>query len=198
MRRLISTLLVLMAFAGFASVANADQIGCTLSPPELALIMSAHDRLRDAGVVSGFPGSTELEQSMHEKLTRAEAAVLIVRSLGWSKLPSVTDQGLPFSDISGHWAAREITLLHHEGIVRGIGGGQFGPDAPVTFPQIEIMLGRLLRVHPEVTLENADALLRDAGVDTSVPCTSNGPALRGQVILLLDRALNTRLYRRPR
>lgn len=76
-------------------------------------------------------------------LTRAEAAAIIVRSLGLAD-SSVSTSGSPgFSDISNHWAQNEIEIAKEYNIIQGIGNGKFGPDLPVTREQMAAMLARL-------------------------------------------------------
>jgi len=79
-------------------------------------------------------------------LNRAQAAVILVRSLG---LESTGKTGeVCFNDISGHWAEKEIEIARQYNIIQGIGNGQFGPHLAVTREQIATMLGRLsLRFH---------------------------------------------------
>jgi hypothetical protein len=40
--------------------------------------------------------------------------------------------GLPFTDISGHWAKDLIIQAHEEGIIEGYPDGTFQPDKPMT------------------------------------------------------------------
>lgn len=62
--------------------------------------------------------------------------------------------------------------------------------------QLELMLARALREGPGLTLENAGGALREVGVDTSVPCPHPDFVSQGQLILMLDRAMNVPIYAR--
>ena len=49
-----------------------------------------------------------------------------------------------FSDLSGHWAAKEIGALVEEGLLSGYPDGRFYPDRPVTRAEFTVMLMRAL------------------------------------------------------
>ena len=51
--------------------------------------------------------------------------------------------GLPFSDIAGHWAEQSIVNLADRGIIQGHDDGTFGPEEPVTRAQVATFLDRL-------------------------------------------------------
>lgn len=51
-----------------------------------------------------------------------------------------------FSDISSHWARRDIEYMATNGYVAGMGGGVFGPDQPVTRAQFAAMLSNALKL----------------------------------------------------
>ena len=52
--------------------------------------------------------------------------------------------GLPFSDIEGHWAQSYIADLYIEGFVEGVTPNSFGPDRTLTRAQAVVILCRLL------------------------------------------------------
>jgi subtilisin family serine protease len=49
-----------------------------------------------------------------------------------------------FSDVSEHWAAKDIEAMAKRGIVNGIGDGQFAPDQEVSRAEFASMLSRAL------------------------------------------------------
>lgn len=100
-------------------------------------------------------------------MTRAQAAVLLVRVLDIGTSASVPvgsasagsavrdDAGhgsildVPvFTDTAGHWAQKEIEAAAEAGILVGVGGGRFDPDAPVTREQMAVLLDRLFGDDP--------------------------------------------------
>ncbi|NSW90073.1 MAG: S-layer homology domain-containing protein [Firmicutes bacterium] len=78
-------------------------------------------------------------------LTRAEAAVAIVRALQLEEYKEKGNEGkIVFNDISGHWAKKEIEIAIQHRIVMGKGDGTFSPDEPVTREEMSVMLDRAL------------------------------------------------------
>ena len=75
-------------------------------------------------------------------LTRAQAAVMLVRMLGFSLQ---ADPANAFTDTNEYWAQTEIETARAHGLIDGVGGGRFDPDAPVTREQMAVMLFRLLQ-----------------------------------------------------
>jgi hypothetical protein len=75
-------------------------------------------------------------------LTRAQAAVILVRALGLENENGI----LTYSDVVGHWARKEIDIARRYKIVYGIGDGKFGPDIPITREEMSAMLDRILTV----------------------------------------------------
>jgi spore germination protein YaaH len=78
-------------------------------------------------------------------LTRAEAAVILVRALGLSN--EIGDS--PFADTYNHWANHEISIARKYGICNGIGNDLFAPDRTITREEMFVMLDRIVDM-PEV------------------------------------------------
>jgi len=77
-------------------------------------------------------------------MTRAQAAALLVRVLNIDKSGPDTDEPV-FKDTQGHWACTEIEAAFHYGLVEGVGGGKFAPDAVLTREQMAVMLYRVMK-----------------------------------------------------
>jgi spore germination protein YaaH len=97
-------------------------------------------------------GVTESEFAPEKPLTRAEAAVVLVRAMGLVT-PVVGNDGVPlpssFKDVpNDYWAAKEIIAAQQKGYVEGVGDGLFAPDLPLTREQISSMLVRILALPP--------------------------------------------------
>ncbi|MBD2843704.1 S-layer homology domain-containing protein [Paenibacillus sp. IB182496] len=75
-------------------------------------------------------------------ITRAELASLLVRAAGHA-LPHAED-GEPFTDMDGHWAAANVAQLSAAGIIGGYVDGSFRPDEAVTRAEAVAMVNRLL------------------------------------------------------
>jgi hypothetical protein len=61
-------------------------------------------------------------------LTRAQAATIIARLKDAADITAASN----FADTKGHWAESAIAYAAAEGIVNGVGDGNFAPDAPLT------------------------------------------------------------------
>jgi len=96
-------------------------------------------------------------------MTRAQAAALLVRVLDIGAAAADSGVSAPtgsavqsgagsslapaapsFADTAGHWAQKEIDAAVKAGILVGVGGGRFEPDAPITREQMAVLLDRLL------------------------------------------------------
>ncbi len=144
-----------------------------------------------SGLMTGVSSSKFLPQG---SLTRAEAAAVLVRSLGLGDNPGGDgsqkvndpegDSSADFTDISGHWAQKEIEIAASNGIVRGMGDGRFSPNQPVTRAQMASMLGRVYSrlFTVEETVAAADTAAdttANAGTDTAADTGSGETVSRG-------------------
>lgn len=77
-------------------------------------------------------------------LTRAETAVALVRAFQLGKDVIYIKDKVAFSDISSHWARKEIEIAVQHRIVMGKGDGSFAPDEAVTREEMSVMLDRVL------------------------------------------------------
>lgn len=76
-----------------------------------------------------------------QPLTRAEAAVMLVRMLG---LPADANAEDCFTDTAGNWAEAYINTAKLYHIITGVGGNNFAPDRLVTRQEIAVMLNNIL------------------------------------------------------
>jgi spore germination protein YaaH len=78
-----------------------------------------------------------------QPLTRAQAAVVLIRMLG---LDGSTDLlGAPFADVpTDHWAWKEITIASNKGYIQGTTDSNFAPEEPLTREQFCQMMVRIL------------------------------------------------------
>lgn len=79
----------------------------------------------------------------HDPISRAQMALIVVRAYGWT----VNTSGGPhFSDVPpSAFAYAQIETCYHRGIVNGIGGGRFAPNASITRDQLARMLYQAIR-----------------------------------------------------
>ncbi len=70
----------------------------------------------------------------NDPISRAQAVVITVRAFGW---PIDTTGGPHFSDVSpDNYAYGAVETAYNKGVVSGVGGGLFAPNASVTRAQI--------------------------------------------------------------
>jgi S-layer homology domain len=87
-------------------------------------------------------------------LTRGQLAAIVVRAYGFE----VEESEHSFSDIEGHMFEEEISILASLGLVNGVGGDKFAPDANVTRAQMAQIIYNIDNpgfVFPEVTAVKA-------------------------------------------
>jgi len=163
----------------------------------------AQEYILSMAVREWMKGVSSTRFSPENQLTRAEAAVILVRAFGLED----TGGASAFKDISGHWAEKEINIAAQYKIVQGKGNGRFEPDKPVTRQEIAVMLDRVLTqseseenagsqfrdVNPSANPWSYDAIIRMAqsGIITGRPDGYFHPKAstnRAEMAALMDRA----------
>jgi hypothetical protein len=88
----------------------------------------------------------------NEAITREEAAVMLVRALGYTSIAGL-DLNLtcPFSDVDTNEGY--LTMAYHLGIISGNSGGRFCPDAAAMREQAVVMLMRAYACHVQKPTE---------------------------------------------
>ncbi len=81
------------------------------------------DMLKDLGLFLGTPTGYHLERAP----TRAEAAVMLVRSLGKVDAAKAAAYKTPFTDVPD-WAADAVGYLYHEGLTKGTGATKYSAN----------------------------------------------------------------------
>ncbi|MFZ5965954.1 MAG: glycosyl hydrolase family 18 protein [Bacillota bacterium] len=89
-------------------------------------------------------GTSATQFSPDQPLTRAQAAVILVKALGLDYDNTSTSY---FSDVAiNHWARQEINTAKKYGIIAGKGNNRFAPDEPITREQMAALLNNILRL----------------------------------------------------
>ncbi|NCA91723.1 glycoside hydrolase, partial [bacterium] len=96
-------------------------------------------------------------------LTRAQAAVILVRMLGYSL---DTGTGNTFTDIAGHWAQAEIETARQYGLIGGVGNNRFEPDRPITREEMTVILTNILKMK-NITGTNNPILFPDVSSENN-------------------------------
>ena len=128
---------------------------------------NAISTLSNAGIVSGYPDGTFRPNAA---ITRAEFAAIAARFDETQSGKSAT-----FSDVIGHWAAKEIGIDYANEWIKGYPDGTFKPDNQVTY-------GAALKL-----------IMLAAGYDEQKPVNSNvfsGYLARAQADGLVSGSVN--------
>lgn len=112
--------------------------GCSFSDIQTSW---AKDYILSAFMHQWINGITPDTFAPEQPLTRAQAAAILVRMLGF---PMVEDTAPPFADTKGSWAEDYISTARHYGLIDGIGNNLYAPDRTVTRQEIAVMLNNYL------------------------------------------------------
>ena len=134
MKKLAAALVSICLLCGGAAAA-----GCIENPEITVPIERQAQMLRELGLFRGTESGFELERAM----TRAEAAVMLVRYLGAEKKVLDGSWKHPFSDVPA-WADKYVGWLYQSGLTKGVFKTRYGASEPVTCEQYCIFLSRAL------------------------------------------------------
>ena len=114
--------------------------GCTFSDIENSW---ARDEIVGAYMKGWVNGISQDTFGPDAPLTRAQAAAIIVRMLGY---PVEANDSYGFCDTKGSWAEDYISTARRYGIISGDGLNTFAPNKAVTRQEIAVMLAHVLSV----------------------------------------------------
>lgn len=137
-QKILSILTALSLLAGMLILPGAAAF-TDISDPNMAIAAAV---LESTGIAEGT-GDTTFNPS--GPLTRAEFCAFAVRTMGLQdKVSSHTYKTL-FSDVKpGQWYTGFVNLAYSEGIINGMGNGQFAPDRGITYGEVATILLRIL------------------------------------------------------
>jgi hypothetical protein len=95
-------------------------------------------------ILNGYPDGTFKPDN---SITRGELAAIAARFARVTRITPIND--LTFSDVSGHWAERDIQFAASVGWVNGYPDGTFRPDQPITRAEFMTLANRMLERVPE-------------------------------------------------
>lgn len=126
-----------------------------------------------------------------DRLTRAQAAALFIRSIGMEDLASVLPDLVPFQDAQGHWAAGEIAAVERLGLMKGDPNGNFRPESDITYVEILTVLLRMVEQEPAGPWD-PEKIVRAAATLGIVPSgiSASAPAIRGKIFWALAVTLS--------
>ena len=93
------------------------------------------------GIITGYPDGTF---KPNKPITRAEFAAIAARFDETQSGKSAT-----FSDVIGHWAAKEIGIAYYNDWIKGYPDGTFKPDQNITRAEAMTLINRILERKPE-------------------------------------------------
>lgn len=93
------------------------------------------------GIITGYPDGTF---KPNKPITRAEFAAIAARFDETQSGKSAT-----FSDVIGHWAAKEIGIAYYNDWIKGYPDGAFKPDQNITRAEAMTLINRVLERKPE-------------------------------------------------
>ena len=132
MKKLLSNIIAIIAFALFCAPAMADYVleQGPESYPDLPKSHWAYEAvtfLTDKQVVVGYPDGLYRPD---QKVTRGEFATMAIKALGIyeKEIPQIFD----YSDTQKHWAHRNIQVASYYGLMKGYPDGTFRPNEDVT------------------------------------------------------------------
>ena len=129
-KKVLALVLAVVMLLSFATVASAVVTSDYYKDADDINYTEAVDVLGSIGVLNGFPDDTFRPEAT---ITRAQAAKIIAMfDNGSSKINGLYTSANPFSDCVGHWAESYIAYGAKTGIIAGVGGDKFAPEANVT------------------------------------------------------------------
>ena len=191
-RKLIAILLaVFTAFACVPAFAAGDLL---ISPAPTASAArptagGAADALYALGLVGGYGKNADgsVNFALGEKLTRAQAFVLVVRFVGAEKDATMSVQSHPFTDVPA-WANPYIGYVYANGITKGVSETRFDPDTPVSEAAFLTIMLRVLGYNDgagDFKWDDPYTLAQSVGIVDAKADTFN----RGSAFVICYRAL---------
>ena len=111
----------------------------------------AVETLTNLGVINGTDTGDFNPQGT---LTRASAATIIAKLATGGKITASANAVANFTDVSGHWGLSYINYVSQRGIMDGIGGGKFAPDANLTVAEAIVLAVKAAGLKGEVAKLN--------------------------------------------
>jgi hypothetical protein len=104
----------------------------------------AKDSILNAYLNHWVTGCSDNSFSPDAPLTRAQAAVILVRRLG---LTPELDPAYSFDDCHGSWAQPYLEMARKHHIISGVGGNLFDPDRAISRQELAVMINNILTYH---------------------------------------------------
>ena len=147
-RKLIAILLAVFTALACVPVYAADGLLISPAPVTTNAVPTAGgaaEALHALGLVGGYGNNADgsVNFALGDKLTRAQAFVLVVRFVGAEKDATANVQKHPFTDVPA-WANPYIGYVYANGITKGVSETKFDPDTEVSEAAFLTILLRVL------------------------------------------------------
>lgn len=153
----------------------------------------AADKLNVLGIIEGYPDGTF---GLDKNITRAEFAKIAVAAAGLTEAAEqLVNFPSQFSDVKvGEWYTGWINMAASQGFVKGDPAGTFRPNDNITYAEVVTVLVRLLGYNDNLTgpwPTNYLAKAVELDITEGVALNASAPAVRGDVFIMTDNALDT-------
>ena len=192
LRRLLSLVLAMAMVLSFN--VSVSQAAIYEDVPDTHKYAEAINLLSGLGIINGYENGVFKPD---HTITRAEAATIIVRTLGLADDVRMGDT--IFTDVDGdHWASGYINIAVENGIIDGFPEGTFLPQDNVTYEQMVKMVVCAIGHDPKAKELGGypDGFIRaasDAKVTKGIAGLGKNPAPRGLVAQLIYNALEVEM-----
>lgn len=156
----------------------------------------AAERLIAMGILTGFEdGSLKLD----ENITREQFATLAIKLLGKEGEAEKLKKDSIFKDVKKtRWSVGYINVAVNQGLIVGRGDGTFAPSDKITHGEILTILVRLLGYDKTVDQnkkwpQNYIDKAKELGIDMTNGANPSAPAIRGEVVVYIDKSLIVKL-----
>ncbi len=181
-------LLILFTFAIFATFSFSDVYAEGEQYTEQDYFEIYGNYLKDLGLIKG-DSNGNLNQNSN--LSRAEAVVIILRTLGEEDQAKMYPINI-FSDVAENaWYAPYVNYAAQKGIVNGVGNGAFAPQNNVTIKQLFTLFLRANGYSADWATENIVAKAAYLGMTDNLADTTIGDedALRGDAFIIFGNSI---------
>lgn len=140
MSLLLSVMLLISAFSGFAAVSAADE-------SEQSAYSEAIDVLKALSVMVGDAQTGLIRPN--DPIKRSEVAKMAIAILGLTDIAHGASYKSKYSDVgTDHWAVGYINVATDQGIVIGDAAGTFRPDDTITYEEAMTIIVRVIGFEP--------------------------------------------------
>ncbi|HHU90586.1 MAG TPA: S-layer homology domain-containing protein [Clostridiaceae bacterium] len=153
-------------------------------------------RLMDLGI---FAKTDTDKMNLSDPVTREQLAVVLVHINGLKDKLDLYENTSLFTDVPvSRWSNPYINVAVRSGYMNAKSGNIFSPTEKVTFSTVAEILGKMLKYDdaylPGSTNEKYLRKLDGLGILDTIDYSPNAFVTRGQIALMLDRLLSTKVF----